>query len=407
MNLSGKEQLMLACSGSGTALGGDDARRERSGREVRDPGEHEHDGGDDVATCGFARSDGNDEERDDDVECNGREALGPSVRMRQPLGAGLGHLAQGVHRGLSDDREVGGRECALEPPGQPDPSDADDQRDQTHRKGMGRGFIGEQVEADRDDEHEHGRPDQQSGAYGCAVTLSRNRTGHGATLALDGGGQTSCSQLRVTRVSSTATPTRCRSARGMPVVFGIVGRVIRWHGSSRHRSNAVPGRVLTSWSGRLALLATALGLVLMHHVVGAHQHASPGLPQAGPVAHSVADPGAAPPIAHRDHALAPAPKTAVSSEQARDRDRKTAAESSAAILHQHPDGSSHDHSGSLLHMCLAALLGTAILLLVLVLLAPWWRLPRRRTAERCRTASAEPRAPPTSSRLAELQLLRL
>lgn len=209
-------------------------------------------------------------------------------------------------------------------------------------------------------------------------------------------------------MSSTATPTKCRSARGTPVVPGIVGGVIRWHGSSRYRSNAVPGRVLTSWSGRLALLATALGLVLMHHVVGAHQHASPGVPQAGPVAHSVADPGAAAPIAQHDHDLAPAPKTAVSSEQARDHDTQTAAESSAAVLHRHPDGSGHDHSWSLLHMCLAALLGAAILLLVLVLVAPWWRLPRcGGTARRGQAASAEPRAPPTSSRLAELQLLRL
>jgi hypothetical protein len=58
-------------------------------------------------------------------------------------------------------------------------------------------------------------------------------------------------------------------------------------------------------------------------------------------------------------------------------------------------------------MCLVALLGAAILLLVLVLLASWWRLPRRVTAERGRTVVDEPRAPPTSSRLAELQLLRL
>lgn len=168
------------------------------------------------------------------------------------------------------------------------------------------------------------------------------------------------------------------------------------------------GRVLTSWSGRLALLAIALGLVLMHHVVGAHQHASPGPPQAGPGAHSVTGPGAAPPIAHHDHG-SPAPEAASGSEQARGHDTQAgvAVESSSAVLHHHPDGSGHDHSGSLLHLCLVALLGAAILLLVLVLVASWWRLPRRGTAERCLTASAEPRAPPTSSRLAELQLLRL
>jgi Family of unknown function (DUF6153) len=211
------------------------------------------------------------------------------------------------------------------------------------------------------------------------------------------------------RVSSPRDANQVQSALGMPVVFGNLGRVIRWHGSSRHRSNAVSRRVLASWSGRLALLAIALGLVLMHHVVGAHQHASPGPPQGGPVAHLMAEHGAAPTIAHHDHSPAPGPKAAVGSEQARGPGPQvsTVVQSSAAVLHPHPDGSGHNHSGSLLHMCLVALLGAAILLLVLVLLASWWRLPQRGNAERGRTAAAEPRAPPTSSRLAELQLLRL
>lgn len=211
------------------------------------------------------------------------------------------------------------------------------------------------------------------------------------------------------RVSSTRDADRRRSALGAPVVFGIVDGVIRWHGSSRLRSNAVSGRVLTSWSGRLALLVIALGLVLMHHVVGAHQHASPSPPQAGPAAHSMAGPTAAPPTAHHDHDLAPVPAAAFDSEQARGPDTPAGmlVRSSAAVLHHHPGGSGHDHSGSLLHMCLVALLGAAILLLVLVLVASWWRPPRRSTAQTGHTASAEPRAPPTSSRLAELQLLRL
>ncbi|WP_420791485.1 DUF6153 family protein [Actinomycetospora chibensis] len=195
----------------------------------------------------------------------------------------------------------------------------------------------------------------------------------------------------------------------MRVAFGIVGGVIRWHGSSRHRASAVSRQVLTSWSGRLALVVVALGLVLMHHVVGAHQHASPGPPQAGPAAHSMAKPGGAPSIAHHEHDLAPGPEAAVGSEQVRPPGTQVGVvvQSSAAVLHQHPDGSGHDHSGSLLHMCLVALLGAVVLLLVLVLLASWWRLPRRVTAERGRTVLDEPRAPPTSSRLAELQLLRL
>lgn len=206
-----------------------------------------------------------------------------------------------------------------------------------------------------------------------------------------------------------ATPTGYGSALGVPVVFGIVSGVIRWHGSSRHRSNAVSGRVLTSWSGRLALLVIALGLVLMHHVVGAHQHTSPTPPQAGPAAHAMAEPAAAPPTAHHDHGPTPGPAAAVGGEQpsATGTQAGVLVQSSAAVLHHHPDGGGHDHSGSLLHMCLVALLGAAILLLVLVLVASWWRLPRSGTAQRGRPAAAEPRAPPTSSRLAELQLLRL
>lgn len=185
--------------------------------------------------------------------------------------------------------------------------------------------------------------------------------------------------------------------------------MIRWHGSSGHRSHAVSVRVLASWTGRLALLAIALGLVLMHHVVGAHQHASPSPPPAGPVAHPVSEPGPASPTAHHHHDLSPAPGNTLGGEHAGDHDPQAGGfvESSAAVLHHHPDGSDHDHAGSLLHMCLVALLGAATLVLVLVLVASWWRLPRSGIAERGRTASAEPRAPPTSSRLAELQLLRL
>jgi hypothetical protein len=197
------------------------------------------------------------------------------------------------------------------------------------------------------------------------------------------------------------------SAPGPLVVFGIVGGVIRWHGSSRHRSHAASEQPLTSWWGRLALLAVALGLVLMHHVVGAHQHSGPSAPQPAPVAHSVVEPGAAPPTAHHDHGSTPEDGVASEPTMSDETPSNGLAESSAAVLHHHPDGSGHDHSGALLHMCLVALLGAAVLLLVLVLVASWWRLPRNGTSQRALTASAEPRAPPTSSRLAELQLLRL
>ena len=243
-------------------------------------------------------------------------------------------------------------------------------------------------------------------------TLSRTRTGHGAKIALDGGCRPSCSQPTVTSAVCAAAlaPTWCGSALGPFLVFSIVRAVIRGHGTSRHRSNVVSVWVLASWPGRLALLAIALGLVLMHHVVSAHQHASPSPPQSGLVTHSVAAPGAAPPpTAHHDHDLGPAPAAGFGSEQTMGHDTRAGVlvDSSAAVLHRHPDGSGHDHSWSLLHVCFVALLGAAILLLVLVLFASWWRLPPRATAQRGLTASAEPRAPPTSARLAELQLLRL
>jgi hypothetical protein len=80
---------------------------------------------------------------------------------------------------------------------------------------------------------------------------------------------------------------------------------------------------------------------------------------------------------------------------------------SAALLQQHPDGNGHDHASSLLHMCLAALLSAAAFLLVLVLAAGWWRAHTHRPSTGSVDSATVPRAPPTSSRLAELQTLRL
>ncbi|WP_133251800.1 DUF6153 family protein [Actinomycetospora cinnamomea] len=161
--------------------------------------------------------------------------------------------------------------------------------------------------------------------------------------------------------------------------------MIHRHGSPRFRTgDAVSVPLPADRTGRLLLLAVALGLVLMHHVVGAHQHTAAEVAvTAAPSAH----PGGEHPAAHEAQ-----PGMTVAS--------------SAALLHHHPDGGGHDHADSLLHLCLVALVGAAVVLLTLVLAAAWWRSPARPSAQGARWAAA-PRAPPTSSRLAELQVLRL
>ncbi|MHC1559120.1 DUF6153 family protein [Actinomycetospora sp. C-140] len=148
--------------------------------------------------------------------------------------------------------------------------------------------------------------------------------------------------------------------------------MVRRLGSSRR----APGGLGAVWPRRLALLVVALGIVLMHHVVGAHQHAAPDTPPAGTVV-AVAHPG--------DHG---APST--------------------AALHQHAGGGGgHDHAAAMLHLCLAALAGAVVLLLVLVLLAAWWRCVPARLGAGATHIAAVPRPPPVPSRLAELQVLRL
>ncbi|WP_285656795.1 DUF6153 family protein [Actinomycetospora sp. NBRC 106375] len=146
--------------------------------------------------------------------------------------------------------------------------------------------------------------------------------------------------------------------------------MVRRLGSSR-RAPGGPGAV---WPRRLALLVVALGIVLMHHVVGAHQHAAPDTPPTGTVV-DVAHPG--------DHG---APST--------------------AALHQHPGGG-HEHPASMFHLCLAALAAAVVLLLVLVLVAAWWRPGPRRLGAGTTRIAAVPRPPPVPTRLAELQVLRL
>lgn len=191
----------------------------------------------------------------------------------------------------------------------------------------------------------------------------------------------------------------------------MVAAVIRWPSSLRRRSDAAVSVQLlsSSWPGRLALLAVALGLVLMHHVVGTHQHSAPDVAPAGASAHSLIDLKAVSPSGHHDTVGGPTPQasSAVGPPVAHGPPAGLSDTGTAALLHHHPDEDGHGHGGALLHMCLAALVGAAVLLLALVLVASRGRFPPRLAAQGLATRSTLPRDPPTSSRLAELQILRL
>jgi hypothetical protein len=160
-----------------------------------------------------------------------------------------------------------------------------------------------------------------------------------------------------------------------------------------------------TWYGRLALLVIALGLVLMHHVVGAHQHSAPDV---APAAHLSAA-LAAPPAGEHRHGGHAAAQDGSAGEHGVPSETPDAMPDtgSAALLHHHPDENGHDHAGALLHMCLVALVGAAVFLLVLVLVALWWRPPPPHIAAGGVAPATAPRAPPASSRQAELQVLRL
>ncbi|WP_408630067.1 hypothetical protein [Actinomycetospora lemnae] len=145
----------------------------------------------------------------------------------------------------------------------------------------------------------------------------------------------------------------------------------------------------------------------MHHVVGAHQHTTPDVASSQPAARSIADHAAASDSEHHHGGDAVTQAGSVDQHgKTPDPSEGTAATSSAA-LHYHPEEDGHDHAGSLLHMCLAALVGAAVFLLVLVLVALWWRPPPLRAGTKGGPTATAPRAPPASSRLAELQVLRL
>jgi Family of unknown function (DUF6153) len=231
---------------------------------------------------------------------------------------------------------------------------------------------------------------------------SRTRIGH------DGGGNHPRRDRQQGRSRRGRHPERAFG----PVVpsaddrrFGSVAAVIRRHSSTRRRSGtAVSGHLWDSWPGRLLLLAIAIGVVLMHHVVGAHQHSAPDVPPSDASAQSLVARTAPPAAGHHHGTDAMARANAV--DQHRVIPAGMSATGSAALLHQHPDENGHDHAGALLHVCLAALVGAAVVLLVLVLVARWWRTPPVRLGRGVVPTTA-PRAPPAPARLAELQVLRL
>jgi hypothetical protein len=136
----------------------------------------------------------------------------------------------------------------------------------------------------------------------------------------------------------------------------------------------------------------ALSVVLMHHLVAAHQHVDPGVgAPAGPPAMMA-------------HVVAPADVDVypLPDEHAGE---GLALGSPAAMLHVH-HGSGGDDASMFLHACPAVLAALAALLLLLV--AVWWRtgsIPR--LVAHAAGVQRPVRGPPAPRRLAELQVLRL
>ncbi|PVZ14780.1 DUF6153 family protein [Actinomycetospora cinnamomea] len=154
-------------------------------------------------------------------------------------------------------------------------------------------------------------------------------------------------------------------------------------------------QLLSDWPARLVLLATAFGLVVMHHVVSDRPHASTdAVPVETVVEQSVLGGTAAMTFAGDTDAHG-GPPTA---------HHGSGSVGPAALPPDPAGGRGHDHGASLLHLCLAVLMGAAVVL-VLVLAARWWRSARRPTVGT--GIATVPRAPPTTARLAELQILRL
>lgn len=131
------------------------------------------------------------------------------------------------------------------------------------------------------------------------------------------------------------------------------------------------GDVERGWAVRAAFLLLALGLVLMHHVVGAHQHRAVDPAPVGPVAVGAPSTSAAP----------------------------------TALLHVHHDDGD-DAVAMLEHLCLGLLTAAVTLVAVLMFLG----IPTTRTGAgsgRRVPRAAPARGPPLPRRLSQLQVLRV
>ena len=152
--------------------------------------------------------------------------------------------------------------------------------------------------------------------------------------------------------------------------------------------------VAATWARRVLLLGLAIGVVVMHHLVGSHQHDRSAVADAptAAVAAAASDP-TAPPTggAHAAHAA---------------HEGSVPSPSDGGVPAHHQDGGDPAGVMVLLHMCLAVL-GAALMLVALVFVVSWWRAPREhRSALRLGVASLW-RPPPVPQRLAQLQILRL
>lgn len=162
--------------------------------------------------------------------------------------------------------------------------------------------------------------------------------------------------------------------------------VVRWRRHPRHRtSRVVPPFPLSRWLECIALLGVALGLVLMHHFVGAHQHTAIDEAHETPAATSQLG----------EHA---------SGHQSSHGAAELTAHGSAALLHYHPE-SGLDPATTLAHLCLAAVLAAAVIAL-LALVVEWWGAASSVFTTHASWSSST-RAPPLPLRLAQLQVLRL